>query len=135
MNKVELVGRIVRDPVISENGKTARFNIAVQRNYKNKDGKYEADFPSCVAFGKTVDIIEKYFKKGSSIGIVGRVNTGSYTNKEGSKVYTTDIAVENVEFVGSKAENAKEESLPTTTTADDSFMNIPDTVGDMPFGG
>ena len=139
MNKVILVGRIVKDPVVNENGgtKTAKFSIAVQRDYKNKDGKYEADFPNCTAFGKTADLISTYFHKGSQIGIDGRISTGSYTNKEGNKVYTTEVLVKSVEFIGSKAENdsaqAKKEESPKSEAAD-GFMNVPDSIDDVPFG-
>ena len=131
MNLVVCVGRLVRDPQISANGNTkvARFNIAVQQNFKGSDGKYGADFPSCVAFGKTAEFVEKYFTKGSQIGVTGRISTGSYTNKDGVKVYTTDIAVEKVEFVGSKTEKS---DVPVAK--DDGFMNIPDKVDEVPFG-
>lgn len=122
MNTVSLVGRLTKDPSINDgNTKTARFTVAVQRSFKGSDGRYGADFPSCVAFGKTADIVANHFHKGSMIGITGRVNTGSYTNKDGQKVYTTDIAVEKVEFVGSKSDSKQDAS-------DDGFMNIPESL-------
>lgn len=132
MNKVILVGRIVKDPVVNENGgtKTAKFSIAVQRDFKNKDGKYEADFPNCTAFGKTADLISTYFHKGSQIGIDGRISTGSYTNKEGNKVYTTEVLVKSVEFIGSKADSQTAQAKPES----EGFMNIPEGVDDVPFG-
>lgn len=137
MNKVELVGRLTRDPDV-KTGKTttARFNIAVQRNFKDKDGNYTADFINCVAFGKPAEFIEKYFRKGNLIGITGRVNTGSYTNKDGQKVYTTDVAVEQAEFVGSKADNAQATKLESDSpiTTDDSFMTVPESVDELPYG-
>jgi single-strand DNA-binding protein len=104
MNHVNLVGRLVRDPDVYRNGDSvsARFTTAVNRRFKNKDGNYDADFISCVSFGKTAEFIEKYFRKGMAIGINGEIRTGSYTNKEGVKVYTTDVYVNDAEFVESK---------------------------------
>ena len=107
MNKVIIIGRFTRDPEIKyTTGEsataTARFSLAVNRRFKNKEGNYDADFINCVAFGKTAEFIEKYFTKGMAIGITGRIQTGSYTNKEGQKVYTTDVVVEETEFVESK---------------------------------
>jgi len=106
MNKVILVGRLVRDPetryTTGENATCiTRFSVAVDRRFK-REGESNADFPNCVAFGKTGEFIEKYFKKGSRIGVVGRIQTGSYTNKDGAKVYTTDVVVDEAEFVESK---------------------------------
>ena len=113
MNKVVIIGRFTRDPEIKyttgENATaTARFSLAVNRRFKNKEGNYDADFINCVAFGKTAEFIEKYFTKGMAIGITGRIQTGSYTNKEGQKVYTTDVVVEETEFVESKNKNMTE---------------------------
>ena len=92
----------------------------------------------CTAFGKTAEFVSKYFSKGSQICVEGRINTGSYTNKDGQKVFTTDVAVEKVEFIGSKAENdsaqAKKEENPKTDAAD-GFMNIPEGVDDFPSFG
>jgi len=129
MNKVLVTGRMVKDATINDAGSTkvAKFTVATQRNFKDKDGKYGADFPMCTAFGKTAEMIEKHFHKGSQIGIIGRINTGSYTNKDGQKVYTTDIAVENVEFIGSKAEN---EVASQSSDKPDGFMNIPEGADD-----
>ena len=102
MNKVILVGRLTKDPENRTSGDTTvtRFSVAVNRNFKNANGEYEADFPNCIAFGKTAEFVEKYFKKGDAIGITGRLQTGSYTNKNGDKVYTTDVVIDTVEFVG-----------------------------------
>lgn len=132
MNKVELIGRITRDLEIRTSGSTSilNFNVAVQRDFKDKDGKYGADFINCVAFGKQAEFVSNYFKKGSQIALVGRINTGSYTNKDGKTVYTTDVAIEKAEFVGSKSENA---ATTPEKKADDEFLNIPDTVDDVPF--
>ena len=133
MNKVELVGRLTRDPEVrytqGENASAiARFSVAVNRRYKNNEGNYEADFINCVAFGRSGEFIEKYFKKGMAIGISGRIQTGNYTNKDGVKVYTTDVVVEEAEFVESK--NNGGSSAPSS----DGFMNIPDGIDEeLPF--
>lgn len=134
MNSVQLVGRLVRDPEVrytagDNQTAVARFTVAVNRRFK-KDGEQDADFISCVSFGKTAEFIERYFHKGNSIGLNGRIQTGSYTNKDGNKVYTTDVFVENVEFVGSKSESG-----PAATKVDgDGFMNIPDNIDEeLPF--
>ena len=103
MNKVILVGRLTRDPETRQAGETTvtRFSLAVDRRFKS-DGQPSADFPSCVAFGKTAEFINKYFKQGMKIALEGRIQTGSYTNKDGNKVYTTDVIAEAVEFAESK---------------------------------
>ena len=107
MNKFCGVGRLTRDPEVrvsnNENQtKVARFSIAITRRQKNAEGKYDADFLNCVAFGKTAEFIEKFFRKGMAIGITGRITTGKYTNKDGQTVYTTDVSVEEAEFVEKK---------------------------------
>ena len=106
MNKVILMGRLTRNPDVrysqNENSPAvARFTLAVDRRFK-KDDQQSADFISCVAFGKTAEFFEKYMKQGSKICLEGRIQTGSYVNKDGQKVYTTDVVVENVEFAESK---------------------------------
>ena len=132
MNKVELIGRITRDLEIKTSGSTSilNFNVAVQRDFKDKDGNYGADFINCVAFGKQAEFISNYFKKGSQIALVGRIQTGSYTNKENKTIYTTDVAIEKAEFVGSKAENT---ASAKPKKSDDEFLDIPDTLDDVPF--
>ena len=107
MNKVILMGRLTRDPDIrssqGENSITvARFTIAVDRRFK-RDSDQTADFISCVAFGKTAEFFERYIKQGTKVCVEGRIQTGSYTNKDGNKVYTTDVVVENAEFAESKS--------------------------------
>lgn len=132
MNKIVLVGRMVRDNKVSgENEhKVLRNTVAVQRQYKNKEGNYDSDFVPISAFGKTADFIEKFFKKGDVIAITGRFTSGEY-EKDGNKIYTQDITVESVEFVpGTKKDesnantNTSEKAEPTSTsesvvTADD----------------
>ena len=143
MNKVQLVGRLTRDPEIrysqGENATaTARFSVAVNRRFKNSEGNYDADFINCVAFGKSAEFVEKYFKKGMAIGLTGRIQTGSYTNKDGQKVYTTDVVVEETEFVESKGASNTDNSnsfRPTPSVSNNSdFVNIPDGVDEeLPF--
>ena len=128
MNSVQLVGRLTKDPDIktAQDIVIARFNLAVDRRFK-KEGGQDADFPSIVAFGKTAEFIEKYFHKGMKVGVVGRLQTGSYKNKEGNTVYTTDVIAEAVEFCESKSANAGQ-------TQDTSFVNLPDDVAEeLPF--
>lgn len=139
MNKVILMGRLTRDPEVRMSGDTAvaRFSLAVDRRFK-KDGDQTADFINCVAFGKTGEFVEKYGRKGTKFVVEGRIQTGSYTNKDGQKVYTTDVVVEQVEFAESKNTSGDSNSTGNTsnTTSDDmSFMNIPDNVEDegLPF--
>ena len=143
MNKVQLVGRLTRDPEIrysqGENATaTARFSVAVNRRFKNAEGNYDADFINCVAFGKSAEFVEKYFKKGMAIGLTGRIQTGSYTNKDGQKVYTTDVVVEETEFVESKgassADNSNNSHPAPSTANNNDFMSIPDGVDEeLPF--
>ena len=154
MNKVILMGRLTRDPDVRySNGEeamaVARFTLAVDRRTARRDGEQTADFISCVAFRKTAEFIEKYFRQGMRMVISGRIQTGSYTNRDGQKVYTTDVVVEEVEFAESKASqerNGASAGKPTTaagttpggaaglTTDKDGFMSIPDGIEDeLPF--
>lgn len=143
MNKVMLVARLCRDPEVrypqGENASAiARFSVAVNRHFKNNEGNYDADFINCVAFGKTAEFIEKYFKKGMAIGISGRIQTGSYTNKDSVKVYTNDVVVEEAEFVESKNSDASTKQSNTYTnnnqSSDSRFIKVPDTdMEEFPF--
>ena len=134
MNKVVLMGRLTKDPEVrystGENATAiARFTVAVNRKFKNAEGNHEADFINCVAFGKSAEFIEKYFAKGSMIALSGRIQTGRYTNKDGVKVYTTDVVVEDTEFAGGKNEGGSSGSSKSNTrtgSRNDDFMNIPD---------
>lgn len=137
MNKVIIIGRFTRDPEIKystgENATaTARFSLAVNRRFKNKEGNYDADFINCVAFGKTAEFIEKYFTKGMAIGITGRIQTGSYINNEGQKVYKTEVVVEETEFVESKNKGTSD-NVPNNNA--NSNSDFEETVSDdeMPF--
>lgn len=137
MNKVIIIGRFTRDPEIKystgENATaTARFSLAVNRRFKNKEGNYDADFINCVAFGKTAEFIEKYFTKGMAIGITGRIQTGSYTNKEGQKVYTTDVVVEETEFVESKNKGTSD-NVPNNNANSNSDFEEVISEDEMPF--
>lgn len=140
MNKVILLGRLTRDPKVTwtqgnQSNCIARFTLAVDRRYK-REGEENADFISCVMFGKTAEFAEKYLRQGTKIAGWGRIQTGSYTNKEGQRVYTTDVVLEEVEFAESKAaaqSNQNSRTEPAQTDSD-GFMNIPDGLEDgLPF--
>ena len=128
MNKVILVGRLVRDPETRQAGETTvtRFSVAVDRRFKQNNGQ-NADFPSCVAFGKTAEFISKYFKQGMKIALEGRIQTGSY-EKDGVKHYTTDVVAEAVEF----AESKKVDDTPPPSNNE--WVEIPEGIeNDLPF--
>ena len=145
MNKVILMGRLTKDPDVrysqGENALAiARYTLAVDRRFAKRDGgdgQQTADFISCKAFGKAGEFAEKYFRKGTKICITGRIETGSYTNNDGIKVYTTEVVVEDQEFAESKnsmSENtvshpSNESSSPATA---DSFIGVPDEI-ELPF--
>ena len=154
MNKAILMGRLTRDPEVrytqGENQMAiARFTLAVDRRFNRNGDENTADFISCVSFGKTAEFAEKYFRKGTKIAVTGRIQTGSYTNKDGVKVYTTEVVVEEQEFAESKNSNggntgdsfgansysgntASQQSAPMA--AADGFMNIPDGIDEeLPF--
>lgn len=137
MNKVILIGRLTREPEVkysqgNEPVAVARYTLAVDRRFK-KDGEASADFINCVAFGKQGEFAEKYLRKGTKICVVGRIQTGSYTNKDGQKVYTTDIVVEEHEFCESKAfAQGHENGVPKADN--DGFMSIADGIDEeLPF--
>lgn len=140
MNKVILMGRLTRDAEIrsSQGGNPttiARYTLAVDRRFK-RDGDQTADFINCIAFGKSAEFAEKYFHKGTKVVVTGRIQTGSYTNKDGQKVYTTDVVVEDQEFAESKAASQQnQQSNNSAPVSDgDGFMNIPDGIDEeMPF--
>ena len=116
MNKVFIRGLLSKDVELktTQNNKSvARFNVAVRRDFKKEDGTYDSDFINCLAFGSQAEMISKYFHKGSGIIILGHIQTGSYTKDDGTKVFTTDVIVENIEF--DRKETKKEESTETTT--------------------
>ena len=137
MNKVILMGRFVRDPEIrytqGENSiAVARFTLAVDRRFK-RDNQPTADFISCICFRKTAEFVEKYCKKGTKLAVDGSWQTGSYTNKDGNKVYTNDCLVDNCEFAESKA-TAEQNQKNDNKSGNNDFMNIPDGVEDgLPF--
>lgn len=140
MNKVILMGRLTRDPEVrysqGDNSMAiARYSIAVDRRFKKDGDEQTADFINCVSFGKTAEFAEKYFHKGIKIAVVGRIQTGSYTNKDGQKVYTTDVVVEEQEFAESKGSASSENNQVTNTSSgSDGFMNIPDGIDEeLPF--
>lgn len=136
MNKVILIGRLVRDAEVrytqgAEPMAIARYTLAVDRRKKDENS---ADFISCVAFGKSAEFAEKYLHKGIKIAVEGRIQTGSYTNKDGKKIYTTDVVVESTEFAESK-NSAQQAPAEPTADMDEGFMSIPDGVDDegLPF--
>lgn len=143
MNKVILMGRLTRDPEVrysqGENSLAiARYSLAVDRRFK-RPGEADADFINCVSFGKTAEFAEKYLKQGTKIAVTGRIQTGSYTNKDGVKVYTTEVVVEEHEFAESKAASSDSSYQPSQRPAPsqavgDGFMNIPDGLDEeLPF--
>ena len=154
MNKVVLVGRLTRDPEVrySQGGENslaiARYTLAVDRRFKRNGDEQTADFIGCVAFGRNAEFAEKYFRQGLKIIVSGRIQTGSYTNRDGQKVYTTEVVVEEQEFAESKAASdnyaashpqtsspAPAPSMPAPGAASaDGFMNIPDGIDEeLPF--
>lgn len=146
MNKVILMGRLTRDPEVrysqGENAMAiARFSIAVDRRRQNNADGQTADFINIVAFGRLGEFAEKYLHKGTKVALSGRIQTGSYTNKDGVKVYTTDIIAEDIEFAESKNSSGGDggytggqSSRPAPASAGDGFMNIPDGIDEeLPF--
>ena len=146
MNKVILMGRLTRDPEVrysaGENSLAiARYTLAVDRRFK-RDGEATADFIGCVAFGRSAEFAEKYFRQGLKVVVSGRIQTGSYTNRDGQKVYTTEVVVEEQEFAESKAvsdshvnRSASQPAAPDMADSSaEGFMNIPDEIGgELPF--
>lgn len=138
MNKVILMGRLTRDPEVrySQGAQPlaiARYTLAVDRR-GSKQGEQSADFINCIAFGKSGEFAEKYLHRGTKIVVTGRIQTGSYTNRDGQKVYTTDVVVEEQEFAESK-KNTQPAPEPAPAGGYEGFMNIPDNVEDegLPF--
>lgn len=148
MNKVILMGRLTRDPDVKYTAgdnpmAIARYTLAVDRRFK-RENEATADFISCIAFGKAAEFAEKYFRQGIRIVVSGRIQIGSYTNRDGNKVYTTDVVVEEQEFAENKSSaagnnnvqdnTAAGRSIGNTTVDADGFMNIPDGIDEeLPF--
>ncbi len=146
MNKVILMGRLTRDPEVrysqGENATAvARYTLAVDRRFSRNNDEQTADFINCVAFGRSGEFSEKYIHKGTKIAVTGRIQTGSYTNKDGVRVYTTDVVVEDQEFAESKNASAGDGGYAPSprpgsapAAAGDGFMNIPDGIDEeLPF--
>lgn len=138
MNKVIEIGRLTKDPEIrySQGANTtcvARYTLAVDRKFK-QEGQPTADFINCIAFGKLGEFAEKYLRKGVKIAVIGRIQTGSYKNKDGNTVYTTDVVIEEQEFCESKSSNQSQQNERIQQSSDD-FMSIPDGLDDtgLPF--
>ena len=145
MNKVILMGRLTRDPEVrysqgEQATAIARYTLAVDRRFRRDGDQQTADFIPCVAFGRAGEFAEKYFRKGTKVAITGRIQTGSYTNRDGQKVYTTDVVVEEQEFAESKKASsdnggyAPADRPSPSSAAGDGFMNIPDGIDEeLPF--
>ena len=147
MNKVILMGRLTRDPEVRySQGESAtaiaRYTLAVDRRFNRNNDENSADFIGCVAFGRSAEFAERYLRKGTKVVVTGRIQTGSYTNKDGVKVYTTEVIVEEQEFAESRAESeanraSYQHSAPApapSAPAGDGFMNIPDGIDEeLPF--
>ena len=146
MNKVILMGRLTRDAEIrysqgESSTAIARVSLAVDRRFRRDNDEQTADFINCVAFNKTAEFLERFGRKGTKFVLEGRIQTGSYTNKDGQRVYTTDVVVENIEFAESKNSNGGDgysgagASAPSPSgAAGDGFMNIPDGIDEeLPF--
>lgn len=140
MNKFIGIGRLTKNPEVrytnNKNGEQmaiARYTIAIDRIGRTMEGHSSADFINCVAFGRQGEFAEKYLKQGTKIAVEGRIQTDSYTNKDGQKVYTTDIVVDRHEFCESKAQsggNEAQESKETPPNAPDDYLNVPDDIAD-----
>lgn len=155
MNKVILMGRLTRDPEVrysagESSTAVARYTLAVDRRFRRDGSDQTADFIGCVAFGRSAEFAEKYLRQGIKIVVTGRIQTGSYTNRDGQKVYTTDVVVEDQEFAESKAASSESGMMrqsapaprsaapmmpsPSQASAGDGFMNIPDGIDEeLPF--
>ena len=147
MNKVILMGRLTRDPEVrysqGENATAiARYTLAVDRRFNRNNDEQSADFINCVAFGRNGEFAEKYLRRGTKIAATGRIQTGSYTNKDGVRVYTTDVVIEEQEFAESKNNSSAgnggftggNNNAPAMQDAGDGFMNIPDGIDEeLPF--
>ena len=137
MNKAIEIGRLTRDPEVrysqGNNTAVARYTIAVDRKFK-REGEQTADFIPCVVFGKQAEFAEKYFRKGTKVVISGRITTGSYTNKDGQKIYTTDVVTEEMYFAESKRETSSDSDGRPEPSDGSGFMNIPEDIGEeLPF--
>ena len=143
MNKVQLVGRLTRDPELrtTANGvSVCSFTVAVNRRFRNPQGEYEADFINCVAWRQSAELLAKYFTKGRMVGLVGSIQTRNYDNKDGQKVYVTEVSVEEVHFVESRnatgngpAPSAAPSAPEVSFDTDSGFMPMPSADDDLPF--
>ena len=142
MNRVILMGRLTRDPDVryaqsGDNMAIARYTLAIDRRGRRNDNEQSADFISCVAFKNNAEFAEKYLRQGTKVVVEGRIQTGSYTNKDGQKIYTTDVVIESQEFAESKNTSSDDYSAPSRpapSAAGDGFMNIPDGIDEeLPF--
>ena len=133
MNCVALIGRLTKDPIVNytQSGSSiTKFGLAVDRRFKTSDGQ-TADFLNVVVFGKSGEFVEKWFHKGDPISVVGRIQTGSYTKQDGTKVYTTDIIADSVEFVPKNSGRDAEKAADKPVEESEGFMDVPEEV--IPF--
>ena len=132
MNKVQLIGRLTADPDYYKTGENAvaKYTLAVDRRFTKEDGTRETDFIRIVCFGAAADFVNKYFTKGMKVAVCGRIQTGSYMDKNGNKVYTTDVVSEEQEF----CEKKRTDEAPAPEVDEDGFMNVPEGIDeDLPF--
>lgn len=138
MNHVQLIGRLTRDVDlrVSQSGiSVARFTLAVNRSFKNSQGEYDADFINCIAYRQTADLLAKYFQKGSQLALSGRIQTGSYDNQQGQRVYTTDVIVNQIYFVGSSQQGSTSQHSNNANLGGYDAFEVPSFVSDddLPF--
>lgn len=138
MNKVILMGNLTRDPEIrytqgEKNMAIARFSLAINRRF-SRDGETNVDFFNCTAFGKQAEFVEKYFRQGSRMLLVGRIQNDNYTNKNGEKVYSVQIMADEIEFAERKQAGGNNNAEPEQKQDDDDFMEIPENIeSELPF--
>lgn len=137
MNKVIMIGRLTKEVALNTTGAkpVGKFTIAVNRDFKNKEGKYDADFINCVAFDKRAEVIAKHFSKGSQIALTGSWRTGSFDGKDGNKVYTNELFVDSFEFIGQATGNTNKGSneVDNSNISNDTSFEEPVDDGSLPF--
>ena len=138
MNRVIIQGRITKDVELrhTQTGTAiAKLNVAVRRKLKNKEGKYDSDFVNCIAYNQLGETISKYFKKGNRIAIEGRLQSGSYTNQKGDKIYTTDVVIDEVEFIDEKPKEETQTEIVKQAMSDDPYtaMGMKVEQSELPF--
>ncbi|WP_353420714.1 single-stranded DNA-binding protein [Staphylococcus coagulans] len=136
INRVVLVGRLTKDPEFrtTQSGVgVATFTLAVNRNFKSKNGEQQADFINCVVFHKQAENVKNYLSKGSLAGVDGRLQSRSYENKEGNRVFVTEVVCDSVQFLEPKNNNQPQQQRDQTPAQDNPFANTDDDLSDLPF--